>query len=449
MLVIGFATALGLLCLARTVAATVGWTGGSGTGIRGAREVLVLGVFLVTIAVGELNRITLPGSRESAPMSVAAAYALAMTAEVDSQAVHFDASTTIATTAVAMALPLLVTAVVKRPRHHQEVAARLLGAAAAAVIYRTVPLVGGAPLVVAQSGWGDQRWLTAVAMVVVSALALVAESLVSATLAAGDGHVPWRVAVLDELRQMLGLSTALAASGALIALAEPALGVIAVPVFLIPLVLTQWSIRRYAGIRETYTQTIRTLSRLTEVGGYTPADHPARVARLSIGIGRVLGVPSREVVTLEYAALLHDIGQLALRVPIPGGATMLAAPADQDRIAVDSAQIVQRTGVLDEVAAILELQARPYRHVRELGEKIPLAARIIKVANAYDDLAGDEPTPASRDTAIERIQLGLGYEYDPVVVDALQRVLILRRGEGVRDPQGFDGGADVAETSLR
>ncbi len=37
----------------------------------------------------------------------------------------------------------------------------------------------------------------------------------------------------------------------------------------------------------------------------------------------------------------------------------------------------------------------------------------------------------SRDVAIERIQLGLGYEYDPAVVDALQRVLTLRRGEPV------------------
>jgi len=428
LIVTGGAGLLGLTCVARTVASTAGWPGGSVSGVRGWNETVVLLVFFVTIAVGELNRITLPGSRESAPMSVAAAYALAMTAQVDSKTVHLDASTTIATTALAMALPTVVTMVAHRPRHYREVATRFLGAATAAVLFRSLPLVDGAPLVEAQTRWESQRWQTAVAMVAVSALALVAESLVSTTVAAVDDHLPWRVAVVDELRQMVGLSTALAASGALIALAETALGVIAVPVFLIPLVLTQFAVRRYAGIRETYTQTIRTLSRLTEIGGYTPVDHPARVAELSIGMGRFLGVPAREVVTLEYAALLHDIGQLALRVPIPGGATMLAAPADQDRIAEDSAQIVRRTGVLDEVADILEVQARPYRHVRELGEKIPLAARIIKVANAYDDLAGDEPTSASRDAAIERIHLGLGYEYDPAVVDALQRVLVLRSG---------------------
>ncbi len=439
------AALLGIFCLVLTIGASAGWWTGSSS-VEGWDQVVVLLVFMVTIAVGEFNLITLPGSRESAPMSVAAAYALAMTAQVDNQSVHFDAATTIATTALAMALPTVVSVVAHRPRHYREVATRLLGAATAAVLYRTLPLVNGSPFVEAQFRWGDQRWLTAVAMVAVSALALVAESLISATVAAGDDHVPWRVAVRDELRQMVGLSASLAASGALIALAEPALGVVAVPVFLIPLVLTQFAVRRYAGIRETYTQTIRTLSRLTEVGGYTPTAHPARVADLSVGIGRVLGVSAREVVTLEYAALLHDIGQLALRVPIPGGATMLAAPADQERIAGDGAQIVRRTGVLDEVADILELQSKPYRHVRELGERIPLAARIIKVANAYDDLAGDQPTAVSRDAAIERIHLGLGYEYDPAVVEALQRLIRLRAG--VRedgDDSATGWGADAEE----
>ncbi len=389
-------------------------------------ELLVALVFLVTIVVGELNRITLPGSWESAPMSVAAALALAMTSDVSGQVVELDFSAVVATTAAGMMLGRVLRRAPSRERDGLDAAARLLSAAVAALLFRSLPLFAGHTLLELQPSWGTRRWLTALTMVAVSALALLAHSLVMATVVSVEDHIPWRVAILDELRQMVGLSTALAASGALIALAEPALGVLAVPVFLIPLVLTQFAVRRYAGIRETYTQTIRALSRLTEVGGYTLPDHPARVAELSVSIGRVLGVPAREVVTLEYAALLHDIGQLALSVPIPGGATMLAAPADQDQIAADSAQIVRRTGVLDEVADILQVQAKPYRHVRELGEKIPLAARIIKVANAYDDLLGDRPTPASHETAIERIHLGLGYEYDPAVVDALQRVLALR-----------------------
>ena len=54
----------------------------------------------------------------------------------------------------------------------------------------------------------------------------------------------------------------------------------AIPVFVVPLLLTQFSFRRYAGIRQTYAQTIRSLSRVTEVGGYTETGHSRRVSEL-------------------------------------------------------------------------------------------------------------------------------------------------------------------------
>ena len=131
----------------------------------------------------------------------------------------------------------------------------------------------------------------------------------------------------------------------------------------------------------------------------------------------------REVLDLEYAALLHDIGQVSLSEPIPGvprswprRPTSAGSPTTARR---SSAQ----TGVLDNVAQILEAQTTPYRQVREFGEELPVASRIIKVANAYEDLAGERPEASRREAAMERINLGLGYEYDPAVVDSLARVL--------------------------
>ena len=56
----------------------------------------------------------------------------------------------------------------------------------------------------------------------------------------------------------------------LIALAAPPLGIAALPLFLVPLVLTLFAFRRYVSIRATYLQSIRTLSRLTDAAGYTP-----------------------------------------------------------------------------------------------------------------------------------------------------------------------------------
>lgn len=382
--------------------------------------------FAVAIAIGEVNRIDLPGSRETAPMSLAAGFALAMTSEVGvGHTLMFGASTVISVTAVGMLAGAVPAALRRSPVRADDLAARFLSVTVAALLFRHVGIWEGRPLLDLQTLWGSHRWLAAISMVVVSAVALLVQSLVVALTTASRDHRPvWR-ALADEVRQAAGLSTALATSGALIALAERPMDIAALPVFLVPLVLTQFAVRRFAGIRETYGQTIRTLSRLTEIGGYTAPDHPSRVASLSVAMGRDLGMAEREVLELEYAALLHDIGQVALREPIPGGATMLAAPADQDRIAFDGAQIVRKTGVLDEVAVILQAQSKPYRHVRELGEDLPLASRIIKVANAYDDLVGDSRSRRARKeaSAIERIHLGLGYEYDPRVVEALIRVL--------------------------
>jgi HD-GYP domain len=263
----------------------------------------------------------------------------------------------------------------------------------------------------------------ALVMVLISAFALTVEVLLLALVRAARSHAPFLRSFQDEFVAAFGLTAALSATGALVALAERPLGVLAIPLFLFPLGLTQFAVQRQSAIRRTYGQTIRTLSLLTEFGGYTEPGHASRVAELSLAMGKLLGMSERDVLDLEYAALLHDIGQVSLAEPIPGGATVLAAPADQRRIAHDGAEIVRQTGVLDNVAVILEAQTTSYRHVRELGEDLPLASRIIKVCNAYDDMAGSRPSTVRHNAAMERINLGLGYEYDPRVVDALVRVL--------------------------
>jgi response regulator RpfG family c-di-GMP phosphodiesterase len=232
-----------------------------------------------------------------------------------------------------------------------------------------------------------------------------------------------RRSFVDDVRSTSPLSSALAVTGVLIALAARPLGLLSLPLFLIPLVLTQQAFRRYLGIRATYRQSIGTLARLTDLAGYTTPGHSERVARLAVAMGREHAMSERELTELEYAALLHDIGQVALVEPIPGGATVLAAPADQRRIGRDTVDIVRETGVLDGVAEILEHQTTPFRQMRELGEEIPLASRILKLVNAYEDLAGGSRSPAAREAAIERIHLGLGYEYDPKLVDVLTRVV--------------------------
>jgi HD domain len=382
----------------------------------------IIGVFFVAIVVGEVFRVRLSGSRHSAPMATAAALALAMTVEspLGTPAI-FGAPMVIAVTAAAMLVGLIPSLARGRPVNLPDLANGLIGITLAAVLFRELPISQGRTVVELHPDW--PAYSLALVMVGVAGFSLTVEMFLLAMVRATRSHAPLLQTFRDEFRAGFGLTAALSATGALVALAERPLGILAVPLFLFPLALTQFAVRRQIAIRQTYGQTIRTLSQLTEFGGYTQSGHASRVAELSMVMGRQLGMSERDVLDLEYAALLHDIGQVALVEPIPGGATVLAAPADQRRIARDSAEIVRQTGVLDNVAVILEAQTTPYRQVRELGEPLPMSSRIIKVCNAYDDLAGENPDPARHTMAMERIHLGLGYEYDPHVVDALASIL--------------------------
>ena len=65
----------------------------------------------------------------------------------------------------------------------------------------------------------------------------------------------------------------------------------------------------------------------------------------------------------------------------------------------------------------------PYRQRHERGQDLPVEARIVKVVNAFDDLTEGAQGRRVTELALERLHLGLGYEYDPEVVQALEEVL--------------------------
>jgi hypothetical protein len=390
--------------------------------LRGSALVAVA-LFFVAIVLGEMARLRILTGRETAPMSTAAALGLALSAVDMPGGRHLGAAPIVLVVAVAMVVGSGLLRGSGSEVSWVDMAARIAGVSLAPVLYRHTEFYGQT-LVEWQVTWIHQRSLGAVVMLLVGGLTMLSQIVLEASARAGRDHAPLIPSVVDEVRSTLALGTALVTSGALIALADVAIGIAALPLFLFPLLLTSFAVQRNASIRATYRQTIGALSSLTDRAGYTVSDHAQRVADMALAIGRDMGMGQRELTDLEYAALLHDLGQVALREPIPQGATVMAAPADQQRIAHDGAEIVRTTGVLDNVAAILEAQTTPYRQVREFGQDLPMPSRIIKVANAYDDLC----EPGGDDSrAMERIHLGLGYEYDPRVVDSLTRILERRR----------------------
>jgi response regulator RpfG family c-di-GMP phosphodiesterase len=222
------------------------------------------------------------------------------------------------------------------------------------------------------------------------------------------------------MRVQWPLGAAVGASAIIMVFAAEIMGLWELVVFIGPLLVTQVAFRRYAGIRATYLQTVRSLARVTEVGGYVESGHSRRVSRLAVAVGRELGMAEPDLLDLEYAALMHDIGQLSLRDPIPGGATVLVSAADAERIAQLGADVIRQAGVLDKVAELVRCQSWPSRgHDPEP----PIGSKIIRAANAFDDLVGASTDRERTGAAVERLRLDTSREFDAGVVEALSEVV--------------------------
>ncbi|MFD3930136.1 HD-GYP domain-containing protein [Streptomyces sp. NPDC058614] len=364
--------------------------------------------FGLLIAVGELTRWSGAEERESAPLGAAGALAYALLGENAGQATHHGAFQVVAVVVAAGLLGCVPHVARGRGPTVDHLTRRVLTVGFAAVCFQ--PLYNQGEFL----EWGGPAYaLLLVALLVLTALC---DAVLAAAMAHSRTRWPFGPLLRDELRATLGIGSAVCATGAVMALAVAVVGLWALPVFSLPLLLTQLSFRRYAAVRVTYRQTIASLARATEIAGYTPAGHARRVAVLSQAVGRELGLSEPDLTVLEYAALMHDIGQLSLLDPVPAGATAVLPADEQRRIALLGGAVVRQTGVDAEVAVVVERQADPYREQ-------PVTARIVRAVNAYEEMAR-EAGPGGPLTALEKLRLGTARDYQPEVVESLARVLL-------------------------
>ncbi|MEU3250944.1 HDOD domain-containing protein [Streptomyces sp. NPDC006997] len=380
----------------------VGLTFWHGLADRGVA--LAFGAF---VTVGEVTRWTGVPPREAAPLGAAGALAYALLGEAAGEPTRHGVAQVVAVVVAAS----LVGAVPHLARGERgtadHLARRVLTVGFAAVCFQ--PLYN--------RGVFDAWIGPAYAPLLLALLALTAlcDAVLAAATARSRTGWPFGPLLRDELRGLLGIGSAVCATGAVVAPAVAVVGLWALPVFCVPLSLVQLAFRRYAAVRTTYRQTIASLARATEVAGYTPAGHARRVAALSRAVGRELGLKAPELAVLEHAALMHDIGQLSLVDPVPAGATARLPAAEQRRIALLGGAVVRQTGVDPAVAVVVERQADP------CAEQ-PLAARIVRAVNAYEERVR-EAGPGGAPTALEELRLGAGGDYAPEVVESLARAL--------------------------
>jgi HD domain len=353
------------------------------------------------IAFGELLRLALPGGRESAPIAMVGAMSYALLLSVRLHGIARQSPMlVIAVAAVGMTVGALPHVAAGRAAGITGICVRIVAVACVAFPFRALT----------SPEFVRKPWELAFAiMALLLFVGWLVDTLVSGLIRADDVGARFAVAMLDEIRLQWPLGLAVGASVIITVFSTKSMGLGVLGVFIGPLLITQIAFRRYAGIRATYLQTVRSLARVTEVAGYVEAGHSRRVSRLAVSVGRGLGMAEPDLLALEYAALMHDIGQLSLREPIPGGATVQVLPADQDRIAELGADVIREAGVLDDVADLVRSQSWP---ADGHDPAPPLGSMIIKAANAFDDIVGSSTDRDRSAAALDRLRS------DPIAFDA-------------------------------
>jgi putative two-component system response regulator len=163
-------------------------------------------------------------------------------------------------------------------------------------------------------------------------------------------------------------------------------------------------------------------------------DHPLRVGRIAALLAEAIGVDPAGQAMLSRAAVLHDIGKMALPEGVLGHQHVLDPTARRvmERHTVLGASILAHAR-----APWMQLAAQIALNHHErwdgsgypsglAGESIPLAARLVAVADVYDALRSDRPykAPLGHDEALARMLQGDGRiapgQFDPMVLDALR-----------------------------
>jgi len=183
------------------------------------------------------------------------------------------------------------------------------------------------------------------------------------------------------------------------------------------------------GMRQRFLGTIEALVFALEAKDRYTAGHSQRVTSMAISIGKELALPAEDLEDLRCSSLLHDVGKIAVDQLIqnkPGRLT----PEEYEHIMIHAhlgAGIV-RPVVNEVVVEIIDHHHDHYDgsglHQAVAGETIPLGARILAVADAFDAMTSERAyrSAMTLPEATREIKRCAGTQFDPAVVKAFLKV---------------------------
>ena len=195
-------------------------------------------------------------------------------------------------------------------------------------------------------------------------------------------------------------------------------------------------------LSNTFRGTMRVLARLAEMHSPVLGNHAQRVTRLSIEVGKQMGLSNQELYQLEVAATLHDIGKIGMKPDLLRKHYSVLSVEEKAILvthAVTGAALIRMVPNLEEAALFIRHHHERFEGKgfpdRLFGRQIPLGARIIAAANVYDNALNNRITfrHATPAKARQYMQDCAPQELDPEVVAVLVTILCAEEHETVRE----------------
>ncbi|MGI8781909.1 MAG: diguanylate cyclase domain-containing protein [Solirubrobacteraceae bacterium] len=193
------------------------------------------------------------------------------------------------------------------------------------------------------------------------------------------------------------------------------------------------------------------LDRVIAADDRLTGEHGRGVVNLAIQVGDDLGMAGEDRVELEFAALLHDVGKIAIDNEIINR----RGPLTQEEFTAIKTHTIEAHHMLAEVGGLLGRVGSIVRSCHErwdgagypdglAGEDIPLVARVVFCCDAFHAMTTDRSYRAARspERALAELQAHAGSQFDPAVVEVLTRMVSTVEGASSGGGSRFNRTAD-------
>ena len=273
--------------------------------------------------------------------------------------------------------------------------------------------------------WRGGPGLFAAAILATAGFAVVNVALVLPHVAIGERLAPSEV--WADMRPAVPNYLAFGLLGLLLGQLYSSVGWVALPLLIVPVAIARKVFASFIELREAHEATIRVFIRAIEAKDTYTAGHAERVAKYALYMGREMSFPPARLDHLRYAALMHDIGKLAVPSRLlnkPGKLT----PEEYSRVQRHNRVCIDILTRVDFMKTMVVTASDKHGHFESGGDhadNLVMEAHIVAVADAFDAMTSTRSyrRALAQDVAFSELQDKAGSQFNPECVDALIRAI--------------------------